>query len=109
MTVAERIKMSGRPLEAQLLAAPIGFVKSCSTLAKLPNGLTSAMEDALERDMMKKWTHLEVYAVGTDVTLVKVGDSVYVPSSSLQSADLIELDDLSTKMMISEREIAIIW
>ena len=41
--------MSGRPLEAQLLAAPIGFVKSCSTLAKLPNGLTIAMEDALER------------------------------------------------------------
>lgn len=41
--------MSGRALEAQLLAAPIGFVKSCATLAKLPNGLTVAMQDALER------------------------------------------------------------
>ena len=79
-------------------------VKPESTIVLSPD-----MEDALERDMMKKWTHLAVYAVGTDVTLVNVGDSVYVPSSSLQSADLIELDDLSTKMMISERDIAIIW
>lgn len=67
------------------------------------------MEDEMEREMMKKWTHLEVYAVGSDVTSVNVGDSVYVPSFSLQSADLIELDDLSTKLMIAERDIAIIW
>jgi len=71
--------------------------------------LSSDMEEALERDMMKKWTHLEVYAIGSDVTTVNVGDKVYVPSSSLQLADLIELDDLSVKMMVAEREIAIIW
>jgi predicted nuclease of restriction endonuclease-like RecB superfamily len=71
--------------------------------------MSSEMEDEMEREMMKKWTHLEVYAVGSDVTSVNVGDSVYVPSFSLQSADLIELDDLSTKLMIAERDIAIIW
>jgi hypothetical protein len=79
-------------------------VKPESTIVLSPD-----MEEALERDMMKKWTHLEVFAVGTDVTTVKIGDNVYVPSSSLHSADLIELDDLSTKLMIAEREIAIIW
>jgi len=71
--------------------------------------MSPEMEDEMEREMMKKWTHLEVYAIGSDVTSVNVGDSVYVPSFSLQSADLIELDDLSTKLMISERDIAIIW
>jgi hypothetical protein len=79
-------------------------VKPESTIVLSPD-----MEEALERDMMKKWTHLEVYAIGSDVTTVNVGDKVYVPSSSLQSADLIELDDLSVKMMVAEREIAIIW
>jgi hypothetical protein len=79
-------------------------VKPESTIVISPE-----MEDALEREIMKKWTHLEVYAIGSEVTSVSVGDSVYVPSYSLQSADLIELDDLSTKMMISERDIAIIW
>lgn len=71
--------------------------------------MSPEMEDEMEREMMKKWTHLEVYAIGSDVTSVNVGDSVYIPSFSLQSADLIELDDLSTKLMISERDIAIIW
>ena len=71
--------------------------------------MSPEMEDEIEREMMKKWTHLKVYAIGSDVTSVAVGDSVYVPSFSLQSADLIELDDLSTKLMISERDIAIIW
>jgi hypothetical protein len=79
-------------------------VKPESTIVLSPD-----MEEALERDMMKKWTHLEVYAIGSDVTTVNIGDKVYVPSSSLQSADLIELDDLSVKMMVAEREIAIIW
>jgi len=71
--------------------------------------MSPEMENEIEREMMKKWTHLEVYAIGSDVTSVNVGDSLYVPSFSLQSADLIELDDLSTKLMISERDIAIIW
>lgn len=71
--------------------------------------MSPEMENEMEKEMMKKWTHLEVYAIGSDVTSVNVGDSVYVPSFSLQSADLIELDDLSTKLMISERDIAIIW
>jgi len=79
-------------------------VKPESTIVLSPD-----MEETLERDMMKKWTHLEVYAIGSDVTTINVGDKVYVPSSSLQSADLIELDDLSVKMMVAEREIAIIW
>jgi predicted nuclease of restriction endonuclease-like RecB superfamily len=84
-----------------LLSKP---VKPETTIVMSPE-----MEDEMEREMMKKWTHLEVYAVGSDVTSVNVGDSVYVPSFSLQSADLIELDDLSTKLMIAERDIAIIW
>jgi hypothetical protein len=48
-------------------------VKPESTIVLSPD-----MEEALERDMMKKWTHLEVYAIGSDVTTVNVGDKVKV-------------------------------
>jgi len=71
--------------------------------------LSSEAEEQLEKEMMKKWTHLEVYDVGSDVKLVNPGNTVYVPSDVLRMADLVELDDESVKLMIAERDIAIIW
>ena len=71
--------------------------------------LSPEMEAEVERDMMKKWTHIEIYAIGDEVKTVKVGDIVYIPIYALQNADLLEMDDLTTKMMVAERDIAIIW
>ena len=71
--------------------------------------LSPEMEAEVERDMMKKWTHIEIYAIGDEVKTVKVGDIVYIPIYALQNADLLEMDDLTTKMMVAERDIAMIW
>jgi hypothetical protein len=58
---------------------------------------------------MKKWTALEIYAIGTEVSEVKVGDKVYIPSYVLQSAEIVDLQDEGIKIMIGEQDIAIIW
>jgi hypothetical protein len=71
--------------------------------------LSPEMEAELEIEMMKKWTHIEIYAIGDEVKTVKIGDIVYIPIYALKSADLLEMDDLTTKMMVAERDIAMIW
>ena len=70
--------------------------------------LTPETEKQLELDMIQEWTALEVYAVGADVTSVKPSDKVYVPVSSLSSAERIMIAE-EAKLMINEFEIAIIW
>lgn len=70
--------------------------------------LSPEVEEQIEREFIKKWTGLEVYAIGQDVTTVIAGDTVYVPTSTLSNAERIIIDN-DTKMMINEFEIAIIW
>jgi hypothetical protein len=70
--------------------------------------LTPEVERQLEMDMIQEWTNLEVYAVGTDVTVFKPGDKVYVSVSSLSSAERIMIGE-DAKLMVNEFEIAIIW
>jgi hypothetical protein len=70
--------------------------------------LTPETERAMDEDMIKLWTALEVYAIGTDVTLVKAKDKVYVSVSSLSSAERIVIGD-ETKLLINEFEVMIIW
>jgi hypothetical protein len=70
--------------------------------------LTPETEKAMEEDMIKMWTALEVYAVGTDVTLVKPKDRVYVTVSSLSSAERVVVDE-ETKLLINEFEVVIVW
>ncbi len=62
------------------------------------------MEKDAEKEMMKEWTHLNVCAVGTDVTDVKVGDKVYVKTGSLHNAAIIYLIG-SIKSMITVHDI----
>jgi len=52
--------------------------------------------------------HLEVYAIGEEVTSVKVGDVVYVNLMYLQSAELVEVDGVE-KIMVRDGDIAIVW
>ncbi len=78
-------------------------VKPDSKIVLTPEG-----EAQLEKDMMKQWTALEVYAVGEDVSLVKPGDKVYIPAIILQNTEIIEVEG-ETRLMIAERDIAIVW
>ena len=70
--------------------------------------LTPETERAMDEDMIKLWTALEVYAIGTDVTLVKAKDKVYTSVSSLSSAERIMIGN-ETKLLINEFEVVIIW
>lgn len=66
------------------------------------------MEKDAEKEMMKEWTHLNVCAVGTDVTDVKAGDKVYVKTGALHNAEIMDLDG-SIKMMVTVHDVVMIW
>ena len=70
--------------------------------------LTPEVERQLDEEMIKKWTELEVFAIGEDVTVVVPGDKVYISTSYLQSAERIIIGE-EAKMMVLEFEIAIVW
>ena len=62
----------------------------------------------IEEDEMKKWTGLNVHAVGEDVTEIKPGDKVYLTISAIQDAERLLIGD-DVKLMVNEGSIAIIW
>jgi hypothetical protein len=63
---------------------------------------------SLDADAMKSWTNLEIYAVGEEVTKYKAGDKVYLSTSALQSAEILEVDG-ALRLMVSDYDIAIVW
>ena len=75
---------------------------------KLDLILTDEMEKQQEQDMMKEWTHLNVYAVGADVEDVKAGDKVYVRTGALHNAEIIDMEG-AIKMMVTVHDIVMIW
>lgn len=70
--------------------------------------LTAKDEEAIMQEAMKLWTKLEVYATGDTVEKVSPGDRVYVTTTSLQSAEKVEIDN-EVRLMISEGDVAIVW
>lgn len=70
--------------------------------------LSESDKHALEMDMRKTWTKLEVYAIWDEVESVKVGDRVYMGITGLQASEAVELED-GMKLMVAERDIAIVW
>jgi Tfp pilus assembly protein PilZ len=70
--------------------------------------LTAKDEEMIMQEAMKLWTKLDVYAVGTTVESLKVGDKVYLTTASLQNAEKVEIEG-EVKLMVSEADIAIIW
>lgn len=70
--------------------------------------LSAKDEEAIMQEAMKKWLKLDVFAVGDEVTDVKVGDKVYVQTYALESGEKIEIDG-AIKLMVTENAIAIIW
>ncbi len=73
-----------------------------------PIHMTPEVQESLDKENMKKWTHLEVFAVGEAVENINIGDMVYVPKSGLERSDVVEVKG-DIKLMISDFDIAIIW
>ena len=76
--------------------------------SKLDLILSKDDEKDIEKDMMKEWTHLNVFAVGEEVNDVKVGDKVYVRTGALHNAEIIDMDG-KIKMMVLVHDIIMIW
>jgi len=70
--------------------------------------LTEEIEKEQEKELMKQWTHLNVFAVGTEVEDVKVGDKVYVRTQALHNAEIIEMDS-GIKMLVLVHDVIMIW
>ena len=82
--------------------------KKVEAQGKLDLILTDEMEKDAEKDMMKEWTHLNVFAVGSEVSDIKKGDKVYARTGALHSAEIIDLEG-EIKMMVSIHDIVMIW
>lgn len=70
--------------------------------------LNENVEAEQEKEMMKKWTHLNVHAVGEEVQDVNAGDKVYVRTGALHNAEIIEFGE-DIKMIVKDFDIAMIW
>lgn len=70
--------------------------------------LTEEVKQAMHAEFMQQLKSLEVFAVGEDVTKVKAGDKVYVPPGVAVHAEKIIIDE-SVKLLLGERDVAIIW
>jgi hypothetical protein len=71
--------------------------------------LTTNQQAEVDAELMKKWSSLEVFAIGEDVTAVKPGDKVYIPTFILQNAEILDMNEQGIKIMVGENDIAIIW
>ena len=63
---------------------------------------------AFDEEQLKKFTQIEVFAVGNSVENLNPGDFVYVSPYYLQSAQIIEIEG-EPKLLIREQDIDIIW
>lgn len=69
--------------------------------------LTPESEASMEKEWMKSWTKLNVYAVGADCTNVKEGDLVYV-GNALANAEIIDIDG-ALYFLVNEAAVCITW
>lgn len=76
------------------------------------NKPTLQLSEELERQWMekefKKFDRLEVFAVGTDVTGIEVGDSVTVNPMFIRNAERVTID-ASEKIVIRYPDITMVW
>jgi len=68
---------------------------------------TPQMEAEYEKDMLAKYTKLEVTAVGSDVTDIKPGDLVYV-GAGIAHSEVIQIEE-EFFFLVHEQQVSIIW
>lgn len=69
--------------------------------------LTEEAQASLDADFMKSWSRLNITAVGDEVTMVKVGDQVYI-GSALANCEIVDIDG-KVFFIAYESNIAIVW
>jgi hypothetical protein len=74
-----------------------------------PIYLTEELKQAFIEDEKKKYTSLEVYAVGDLVTDIEEGDKVMVDPQALQNASVINISDEKKVILVSPFDIIHIW
>jgi co-chaperonin GroES (HSP10) len=77
-------------------------------LKKAPVELSAKDEDMIMQEAMRKWQKLEVFAIGDEVTDIKVGDIVYVQTYALETGEKIEVDG-KMRILITDNSIAFVW
>lgn len=78
---------------------------------KMPESKVILTGEALEKhkaEMMAKFDTLEVFATGTDVTNVKVGDMVHISPSAINKAGVLEINKEGI-IMVSLHDVNHIW
>lgn len=74
-----------------------------------PIYLTEELKEAFILEEKKKYTKLNVYAVGDLVNDLKEGDAVLVDPAALQNAPVINLSDEKKVILVSPFDIIHIW
>ena len=70
--------------------------------------LTDEAKASVEQEMMTKWSKLEVTHIGDDVTKIKVGDRVYIGTSALKAAEIIQYNE-DFYFLVSEQSVYIVY
>ena len=66
-------------------------------------------KEALQREMLKKFSKLKVHTVGDTVSTMKAGDVVLVDPGVLAKAPLVDLSDDEQVLLVSPFDVIMIW
>jgi len=66
-------------------------------------------KEALQKEMLKKFSKLTVHTVGDTVSNIKSGDIVLVDPGTLSKAPLINLSDDEQVLLVSPFDVIMIW
>lgn len=70
--------------------------------------LSPETKEQLMQEEMKKYTELEIYAVGDEVSGFEPGQFVYVSPSVLAYAEILPIDG-DDRILIRDMDISLIW
>jgi len=66
-------------------------------------------KEALQKEMLKKFSKLTIHTVGDTVSTMKAGDVVLVDPGVLSKAPLINLSDDEQVLLVSPFDVIMIW
>jgi len=66
-------------------------------------------KEALQREMLKKFSKLTVHSVGDIVTTIKAGDVVLVDPAKVSQGQLVDLSEDEQVILVSPFDVIMIW
>jgi len=66
-------------------------------------------KEALQREMLKKFSKLTVHTVGDTISNIKTGDVVLVDPGVLGKAPLVDLSETEQVLLVSPFDVIMIW